>query len=102
MLISDASSVAYEYLLLNRPIIFIDVPELFERYGKEGVHFWGRECGDVVTGTAMLKCAVEAALADPDRKRVARESMLTRVLFHPGHGTETAGRAIFSLMEAVR
>ena len=30
LLITDASSVANEYTLLDRPIVFIDVPELFE------------------------------------------------------------------------
>ena len=36
LLISDASSVANEFALLDRPIVFLDVPELIELTLQEG------------------------------------------------------------------
>ena len=46
LLITDASSVANEYALLDRPIVFLDVPELLAAAGGEGsapdLETWGR------------------------------------------------------------
>lgn len=36
LLISDASSVANEYTLLDRPIVFLDVPEMIEAAVESG------------------------------------------------------------------
>src|SRR3972149_10054565 len=49
ILISDASSVANEYAILDRPIIFADVPELLKSYEKTAdLDTWGREGGEVM------------------------------------------------------
>lgn len=47
LLLTDASSVANEYALLDRPIVFLDVPELIELTRKKGARIdletWGRK-----------------------------------------------------------
>src|SRR6185503_11496370 len=47
LLITDASSVANEYALLDRPIVYLDVPELLTAAGREGsaldLATWGRK-----------------------------------------------------------
>ena len=46
LLITDASSVANEFTLLDRPIVFLDVPRLLEDAQAFGAHLdlrtWGR------------------------------------------------------------
>ena len=45
-----ATSVAFEYALVDRPIIFFDVPEILyaARKSKIDLDTWGRKAGDVV------------------------------------------------------
>jgi hypothetical protein len=98
LLVSDASGIAYEFLLLDRPIVFMDVPELFSHYGRDGIHFWGRACGDVVSDPDALAAAVMANLRDPERKRSDRERLIPRVSYARGDATARAGNAILSLV----
>ncbi len=67
LLITDASSVANEYTLLDRPIVFIDVPELFEltlrKHARLDLETWGRRGGEVADGVSEALDAVESGLA---------------------------------------
>jgi hypothetical protein len=102
VLVSDASGAAYEFLLLDRPIVFFDVPELFAEYGTHGISHWGRTSGDVVTTVEEMAAAVTRAVADPDRQRGERRAMIRRVVFSRGDATERAGRALLALAEEAR
>jgi CDP-glycerol glycerophosphotransferase (TagB/SpsB family) len=102
VLVSDASGVAYEFILLDRPVVFFDVPELFARYGKNGIHFWGREGGDIVRDVEELREAVMLNMRNPARKKPQREKLLPRICYSRGDATEKAGRAILALMETPR
>jgi len=99
VLVSDASGVAYEFVLLNRPIVFFDVPELFEEYGTQGIHYWGRKCGDVVQTVDELASAVRRALVDSTWKESPRRELIDRLVYNPGNATEMAGQAIMSLLD---
>src|SRR5439155_1685486 len=62
LLISDASSVVNEYALLDRPIVFLDVPELLaaarDREGSAlDLDTWGRRGGEVVAEPAEVVVA---------------------------------------------
>jgi hypothetical protein len=102
VLVSDASGAAYEFMLVNRPVVFFDVPELFARYGKNGIHFWGREGGDIVRDIEELTGKVMLNVRHPERKKPQREKLLSRICYSRGDATEKAGRAILALMEAPR
>jgi hypothetical protein len=102
VLVSDASGVAYEYLLLNRPLVFFDVPKLFESYGTNGIPYWGRRCGDIVRDTDELVRSVRRGLENPMYKQREREEMIRRVVYTRGDATERAGRAILELAEGPR
>ena len=102
LLVSDASGIAYEFILLDRPVIFFDVPDLFDTYGKDGIHYWGRESGDIVCDIESLKQATMRNLCDPVRKRADRAKLMNRISYSRGDATEKAGWAILELMNNPR
>jgi hypothetical protein len=94
LLITDASSVANEYTLLDRPIVFIDVPELFEltlrKNARLDLETWGRRGGEVVTNVWEVLEAGEAGLADPDARSDVRRAIVADLFFNPGRATSAA------------
>ncbi len=96
LLITDASSVANEYALLDRPIVFIDVPELLALTLKKGARLdldtWGRKGGEVVADVGEALEAVEDGLADPGRRSATRQAIVADLFFNPGRATDAAVR----------
>jgi hypothetical protein len=96
LLITDASSVANEYALLDRPIVFIDVPELIELTLRKGARLdldtWGRKGGEVVADVSDALEAVEAGLANPAERSAVRRAMVADLFFNPGTATTAALR----------
>ena len=94
LLITDASSVANEYALLDRPIVFIDVPELFEltlrKNARLDLDTWGRRGGEVVKDVSEAVKAVEGGLADPGARSDVRRALVADLFFNPGQATEAA------------
>jgi CDP-glycerol glycerophosphotransferase (TagB/SpsB family) len=94
LLITDASSVANEYALLDRPIVFIDVPALFEltlrKNARLDLETWGRRGGEVVTGVSEALEAVEAGLADPGARSDVRRALVADLFYNPGRATAAA------------
>jgi hypothetical protein len=94
LLITDASSVANEYALLDRPIVFIDIPELFEltlqKKARLDLETWGRRGGEVVKDVSEALAAVEAGLRDPGARSDVRRALVADLFFNPGHATEAA------------
>jgi hypothetical protein len=97
VLVSDASGVAFEYLLLDKPIVFFDVPDFFAAYGKQGLHYWGRECGDIVDSTDALVAAVKNCLDNPEYNGEARKKVTEMVVYNKGCATAYAGKTIIDL-----
>jgi hypothetical protein len=94
LLITDASSVANEYALLDRPIVFVDVPELLELTRKKGARLdletWGRKGGTVVADVSSAVEAVEAGLAAPDEHSDVRRAIVQDLFFNRGHASSAA------------
>jgi len=95
VLITDASSVSNEFSLLNRPMIFLDVPKLIKKASsKEGamvdLNTWGRQCGSVVETPDQIINTVEHAMADPNEHEDIRKAMASDLFFNPGRATEAA------------
>lgn len=100
VLISDASSVANEYLLLDRPLIFIDVPALFERYSETiDLGGWGRRTGDVVEDYPGLLKTLRTCLEYPHRHSEIRRQAANDIFYNPGHATEKAIEAIYRILQ---
>lgn len=94
LLITDASSVANEYALLDRPIVFVDVPELLAAAAAEDSRLdlvtWGRRAGDVVADVEEAVAAVADGIARPDRHGQARRALASDLFFNPGTATSSA------------
>jgi CDP-glycerol glycerophosphotransferase (TagB/SpsB family) len=95
LLITDASSVASEYALLDRPIVFLDTPKLIERAlaAKDSaldLHTWGREGGLVSRGPGDVVTTIERSLAGPDERAQVRQAMANDLFYNPGTATDAA------------
>lgn len=94
LLITDASSVANEYTLLDRPILFLDVPELLRNSRESGAALdlqgWGRKGGVVVERAGDAADAALEALADPGRLAGVRQAIARDLFYNPGRATDAA------------
>lgn len=100
LLITDASSVSNEFSLLDRPMVFLDVPELINeaRRKKQSVDLdtWGRRGGLTARWPDEAVEAVEWSLAHPQDGRAIRREMAKDLFYNPGHATKAAVRWIRS------
>lgn len=75
VLVTDASSVAFQYLALDRPIVLVTNPARGRPgadYDPDALEWRWRTIGEEVTGADGLAAAVGRALADPDGYRAQR------------------------------
>ena len=96
LLISDASSVSNEYSLLDRPMVFLDVPQLLANMQRKGVALdldtWGRKGGITARWPDDAVKAVGWSLAHPRSGSRVRREMARDLFFNPGGATDAALR----------
>lgn len=99
VLISDFSSAANEFLLRDRPIIFIATPEKYE-INKErwDTEVWGQKVGVKVKSATELEAALEDALARPQRMSDIRRQAAADIFYRPGTATQRAAQKIYELL----
>ena len=94
LLVSDASSVSNEYALMDRPMVFLDVPQLLDSMRKKGVALdldtWGRKGGTTVRWPDEAVEAVGWSLAHPRHGAGVRRAMARDLFFNPGRATDAA------------
>jgi len=95
VLITDASSVSIEYTLLDRPIIYLDVPNLIAKAAKRedsmlDLATWGRRTGRLVSHISELLPSVNEAIEYPDLLSEIRHKASQDIFYNPGKATETA------------
>ncbi len=114
VLVTDVSSVALEYILLDKPIVYIDCPEFFERVLREkyggfgcdhGAHMkddptvnGGRHVGVVAHDTNELKQSILNSLARPEELSARRQEFAQELVFNPGNASEVAAKAVEKLL----
>jgi CDP-Glycerol:Poly(glycerophosphate) glycerophosphotransferase len=100
LLVTDHSSVGFEFMLLDRPIVVMDSPELLERsrISRDKVGRI-RAAADLVRDAAELPDAVETALAEPVRHSQERRATAEALFYQPGTATDRAVDLIYSLLE---
>ncbi|MDH3206826.1 MAG: CDP-glycerol glycerophosphotransferase family protein [Gemmatimonadota bacterium] len=101
LLISDASSVSMEYSLLDRPVVYLDVPDLIEavkrkKKGSFDLETWGRKGGTVARWPDEAVRAVEWSLENPDAHGEIRRAMAKDLFYNAGTATDAAERWILS------
>jgi CDP-glycerol glycerophosphotransferase len=100
LLITDHSSVGFEYLLLDRPIIRIEMPELIANtdINPDYVALL-RDASTTVrdvkeTIKAVEKCFCDGGTLSPERRAVAAE-----LFYEPGTATARAVRELYDVIE---
>ena len=99
-LITDHSSVGFEYLLLDRPLIRIHMPELLEKTDIEPVYVeLMKEASTTVFDIESVVPAVEEAFADPSRKSDSRKAVASEMFYDPGGATNRAILEMYDVIE---
>lgn len=99
LLISDASSVANEFALLDRPIVFIETPALFKKYEASiDLEHWGQKSGPAVSTVPAVHRAIEDSLSAPSAYADARKLVADEGFYNPGRATDAAFNEICRLV----
>jgi CDP-glycerol glycerophosphotransferase (TagB/SpsB family) len=100
VLITDHSSVGFEYLLLDRPLIRIHVPELLEKTDIEPVYVQLlSEAATSVNDIDELALAVDQNFADPQAKSSSRQFVAGEMFYKPGGATSRAVSEMYEVVE---
>jgi CDP-glycerol glycerophosphotransferase (TagB/SpsB family) len=100
ILITDHSSVGFEYLLLDRPVVRIEMPELI---AKTNIHEdYVRMLADVSTSVRNVEQilrAVEQGFASSQGKSAERKQVAKELFYFPGTATARATRELYHVLE---
>ncbi len=100
VMITDHSSAGFEYLLVDRPLIRIEVPELIAatRIPQEYVSLLADASLTVRTAAEAVK-AVERCLTDPSAQSISRKTVAGELFFDPGTATSRAVDDLYQVLE---
>jgi CDP-Glycerol:Poly(glycerophosphate) glycerophosphotransferase len=100
VMISDHSSAGFEYLLLNRPLIRIEMPELIER---TNIHTDYVEllvkASTTVRNPQEAVAATESAYSDPSCFSTERKAVAEELFYKAGTATNRAITELYKVME---
>jgi CDP-Glycerol:Poly(glycerophosphate) glycerophosphotransferase len=99
VMVTDHSSIGFEFCAANRPLVVFDAPGLVEsaRINPDKVALL-RSAAAVVSSTGQLAGAIRNALAMPHLGSAERRRAADEVFFHPGTATERALRLVYELL----
>ena len=100
VMITDHSSAGFEYLLLDRPLVRIHIPELLR--GSNTSEEYVRLLADAarsVDGPVDALRAVEQGLADPTAGTKSRRAVAEDLFYRPGTATSRAVRELYEAIE---
>jgi len=100
VMITDHSSAGFEYLLLDRPVVRIEVPDLITStsVNPEYVELLRSAATSAADTPGVIGC-VERSLADPARLSAARRAVAADLFYRPGTATRRAAKELYDLME---
>jgi hypothetical protein len=100
VMITDHSSAAFEYLLCDRPLVRIHMPELLTTANVHSDYVrLLSEVSESTNGVDDTIAAVEGALADPARKSAARRAVAADLFHEPGTATARCVSALYETIE---
>ncbi|HVL68581.1 MAG TPA: CDP-glycerol glycerophosphotransferase family protein [Vicinamibacterales bacterium] len=99
-MVTDHSSVGFEYLVLDRPLFVFDAPNLASvaRINPEKIELL-RSAATVVADVPSLVAAVRAGMADPSRLGMHRRRVAREMFHDPGNATSRAVALVRELLE---
>jgi len=98
LLVSEGSGVAFEYVLLDKPIVFVDTPRVSERHGVDNLHHRLRRCGTVPPSLGDLASVVRLHLKEPAATAADRGELIRRLSYNPGSAADASMRFIEDLI----
>jgi hypothetical protein len=100
VLITDHSSIGFEYLLLDRPLIRIAMPQLISGadIATEYVDLIA-SASTTVENPAAAVAGVDRAVSNPAELSDERRALAAELFHAPGMATEGAVRELYALME---
>jgi hypothetical protein len=103
VLITDHSSIGFEYLLLDRPLIRIAMPQLVAgaNIAREYVELLAG-ASTTVDSPAGVVDGVVRALASPGQLSAARRALAAELFHAPGGATDRAVAELYELIELDR
>jgi len=99
-LITDHSTIGFEFALLDRPIVVFDAPDLL-RHARINPDKWRllRGMADLARDVAELPAVLDRALALPERHAAARQRVSRSLFAFRGRATERALQVVYELLE---
>ena len=100
LMVSDHSSIAFEFCVLDRPVIVFEAPRLAAaaRINPEKIALL-RSAALVAYDQTSLRDAVRITLANPSAASPARRHVAEQVFYKPGGATERALALVYELLE---
>lgn len=98
VLVSDASSIANEYLLLDRPLIFFRLEGLEKDWPATDLETWGTKTGATIDRAEELGEAVAHALAHPEERAEVRRAAAEDFFYHPGDAAAHAAERLLDCL----
>jgi glycosyltransferase involved in cell wall biosynthesis len=97
-LVTDHSSVGFEFMLLDRPLVVVDCPDLLvhARVSRDKVALL-RQAAEV-TAAAGVASAVSRALAEPGRHSPDRRAIAEGLFYGAGGATKRAADVIYDVL----
>ncbi len=98
-LVTDHSSVGFEFMLLDRPIVVVDCPRLIghARVNPQKVELL-RSAAEVASGADEIGPSVRRALERPRRHSERRKATADELFYRPGGATARAVECIYELL----
>jgi glycosyltransferase involved in cell wall biosynthesis len=99
LLITDHSSVGFEFMLLDRPIVVIDCPGLLQhgRINPQKAALL-RSAAQIVHTTDDVGRAVRAGLAAPSHLSARRRAISNELFYRPGTAAVRAAHCLYDLL----
>jgi CDP-glycerol:poly(glycerophosphate) glycerophosphotransferase len=103
LMVTDHSSVGFEYLILDRPLIVYDVPELVAaaRINPEKVRLL-QSAATVVRTPDEVAIAAAAAVRDGARLAPVRRRVVEQMFYDPGRATDRAVAVVDAVLHHPR
>lgn len=102
LLISDVSSIANEFALLDRPLVYLEVDEeekLAAQYPNLDLETWGQRAGATAASAEACVAAVEAGLSDPAARSEFRRALAEDLFYNRGSASPVAAAALYDVLE---
>jgi hypothetical protein len=100
VMITDHSSCGFEYLLLDRPLVRVELPDLVKQANIHSDYVSLLASAALnVRDAAGAAAAVGRALADPSERSADRRAVASDLFYKPGTATQRCAAALYEVLK---